>query len=134
MNPRSNSGRKPKPTHLKLVAGNPGHRPVNENEPLFSGDVEKPKYLKGRASKIWDQYAPQLIAVGLIKAADDSAFAALCCLTAEFEKDPAAMVAGKIGQMRALWAEFGMTPSARSRFITTPQKVSREKNASDYFD
>lgn len=26
-------GRKPKPTHLKLLEGNPGHRPINGAEP-----------------------------------------------------------------------------------------------------
>ncbi len=26
-------GRKPKPTALKLVSGNPGHRPLNTREP-----------------------------------------------------------------------------------------------------
>ncbi|MGH7717148.1 MAG: phage terminase small subunit P27 family, partial [Vulcanimicrobiaceae bacterium] len=34
------AGRKPKPTHLKLVAGNPGKRPPNENEPQPEGDLE----------------------------------------------------------------------------------------------
>ena len=26
-------GRKPTPTHIKLVSGNPGKRPINRNEP-----------------------------------------------------------------------------------------------------
>ncbi len=134
MDPNRLKGRKPKPTHLKLVEGRAGHRPINENEPVFTGDVVKPKYLKGRASKVWDQYAPQLIAVGLIKSADDSSFAVLCCLMAEFEKDPVAMPAGRIGQMRAMWTEFGMTPSSRSRFITPPAPRKNEKEANSYFD
>ena len=30
-------GKKPKPTHLKLITGNPGKRPLNEAEPKPEG-------------------------------------------------------------------------------------------------
>ena len=33
-------GRKRTPTHLKIVAGNPGRRPLNENEPRPSGNLD----------------------------------------------------------------------------------------------
>lgn len=128
-------GRKPKPTHLKLVTGNPGGREINENEPVPSGAVIKPRFLTGRASKVWDEYAPGLIRVGLITAADRHAFAALCCLMAEFEAEPRDMVASRIAQMRALWAEFGMTPSARTRLqVPVPLPNTGASIGETYFD
>ena len=36
------AGRKPKPTHLKLIAGNPGKRPLNRKEPRPKGALFAP--------------------------------------------------------------------------------------------
>ena len=39
-------GRKPKPTALKLLEGNPGKRPINEHEPVPpKGTVKCPTWL-----------------------------------------------------------------------------------------
>jgi len=35
-------GRKPKPSHLKAVAGNPGKRPLNKNEPQVVQELSDP--------------------------------------------------------------------------------------------
>lgn len=35
-------GPRPKPTHLKLLAGNPGHRPLNRDEPEPNGGLGEP--------------------------------------------------------------------------------------------
>ncbi len=53
-------GRKPTPTALKLLKGNPGKRPLPENEPNPQGEVKKPVFVKHRATRIWKQYAPEL--------------------------------------------------------------------------
>jgi phage terminase small subunit len=108
-------GRKPTPTHLKLVRGNPGRRPLNPSEPIPVGSAAKPKFLKGRAAALWDQYAPELMRLGVLTVVDSHMFAAWCSLAAEFEKDPRMMTAARIGQMRGLAAAFGMDASARSR-------------------
>ena len=42
-------GRKPKPTHLKVIAGNPGKRPLNEDGPRYDPKLLKPPRF-GRAS------------------------------------------------------------------------------------
>ena len=50
----SKSGRKKKPTLLKLVTGNPGHRKLNESEPEPAvGEVIPPKWLDETALEKW---------------------------------------------------------------------------------
>jgi phage terminase small subunit len=117
---------KPTPTHLKVLRGNPGKRPLPKNEPQPQGDVIRPRFLKGRAAKIWEEYAPELIRLKLLTSVDAHTFAAWCALTAEFEKDPTKMLAAKIGQMRALAAAFGMEASSRARLGTAPKSDERD--------
>lgn len=67
-------GRKPKPTVLKLVAGNPGKRPINQDEPQPKADLnEPPHWLTDRQKDTWldvIQNAPP----GLLKDVDASVF------------------------------------------------------------
>ena len=35
-------GPRPKPTHLRILEGNPGHRPLNKDEPEPNGDLVDP--------------------------------------------------------------------------------------------
>ena len=45
-------GRKPKPTALKLLEGNPGKRPLNEHEPIPpTGKIRCPSWLEEEAKK-----------------------------------------------------------------------------------
>jgi phage terminase small subunit len=127
-------GRKPKPTKLKELLGNPGGRDLNLAEPAPEGKPQKPKFLKGRAAKIWDEYAPQLTAMGVLTSVDSHTFAAWCCLAAEFERAPDRMQAARIAQMRALAAAFGLEASARSRLTTSDGKPNKEDPADKYFD
>ena len=48
--------KKPTPTYLKLIKGNPGKRPlVAADIPSAKlGPVNKPKGMRGRASQLWD--------------------------------------------------------------------------------
>lgn len=108
-------GRKPKPTHLRLVTGNPGKRPINEAELQPDGAVEKPKFLKGKPAKVWDRYAPELVALGVLRSVDVHLFALWCGLAAEVEEGADKMVAARMAQYRALSSEFGIGASARSR-------------------
>jgi phage terminase small subunit len=119
-------GRKPTPTHLKVLRGNPGKRALPKNEPQPQGEVEKPRFLKGRAAKLWDQYAPELIRLRVLTVIDAHNFAAWCSLAAEFEKDPAGMVAAKIGQMRGLASSFGMDAAARARLGGSGEKPAED--------
>lgn len=57
------SGRKPKPLNQKLLAGNPGKRPLNKNEPKFSEitDIDPPEWLTERAAQMWQRIIPELL-------------------------------------------------------------------------
>ena len=49
-------GRKPKPTYLKLITGNPGGRPLNFDEPEPQGDLlDPPPWFSARQRVLWSQ-------------------------------------------------------------------------------
>ncbi|GAB3368347.1 phage terminase small subunit P27 family [Lysobacter rhizosphaerae] len=63
-------GRKPKPTHLKLLNGNPGRRPINRAEPLPKGDLhEAPEWLSDSQRAGW-AYAIASAPAALLKRID----------------------------------------------------------------
>ena len=150
------SGRKPKPTRLKLLQGNPGHRPLNKNEPMPRLAVPScPSHLSAEAKKEWHRIAPELAAVGLITRIDRAALAMYCeawgrWLEAEdalrkygvMVKSPSGFpmqspylaVANKaMEQMRGLLTEFGMSPASRTR-ISVQEPLDSDPEAEALFD
>lgn len=81
-------GRRPTPTHLKLITGNPGHRPVEpETEPRVSiARPDRPLFLNADALREWDRIVPDLEMAGLLTRIDKAALAAYCSAYALFEK------------------------------------------------
>jgi P27 family predicted phage terminase small subunit len=74
-------GRKPTPTYLKLLKGNPGKRALNKNEPqpLKSAEVPKPPdYLDGCGAQEWRRIAPELYRMGLLTLVDIPILALYC--------------------------------------------------------
>lgn len=72
-------GRKATPTSLKVIAGNPGKRPVNKNEFRPVAELpECPLHLKGEAKKEWIRVTTELAAYQMISAVDRGALAMLC--------------------------------------------------------
>lgn len=72
-------GRKPKPTALKKLEGNPGKRPLNELEPLPQVTMLRcPNWLEPEARKEWRRLAPVLIGAGILTGADAVPFAGYC--------------------------------------------------------
>ena len=72
-------GRKPTPTHLKLVNGNPGKRKLNGNEP--SPEISKPmppEHISDEAKIEWGRVVDELYAVGCLSKIDRAALAAYC--------------------------------------------------------
>lgn len=64
-------GRKPKPTALKKLEGNPGKRPLNELEPMPRVSMLRcPNWLEPEAKKEWRRLAPVLIDAGILTGAD----------------------------------------------------------------
>ena len=108
-------GRRPKPTHLRLVEGT--HRPdrhgdvtearrqVDESRSHF-GPMEQPRFLKGRALAAWKQY---IAPVTWLDGSREPAAIAFCELYAEFRQAPARFPASKHTQMRAYMGELGLT-------------------------
>jgi P27 family predicted phage terminase small subunit len=79
------AGRKPKPTALKEISGNPGKRKLNSNEPKFSCDVTCPAWLTHPAKKEWKRVVKELDALGLIQSVDRAALAAYCLSYARWQ-------------------------------------------------
>ena len=72
-------GRKPKPTALKVLEGNPGKRPLNDHEPIPpKGELKCPSWLLPEAKKEWKRLASSLEAMGVLTMADLTAFAGYC--------------------------------------------------------
>ena len=131
-------GRKPKPTELKKLAGNPGRRPLNENEAkIREGKPRCPSHLNDHAKRVWRRVAPLLYEAGLLTLIDQDLLAAFCieagrCIEAEWvlkETHPVIRNSNnnlvinpwiRIGDRARdaytrIGAEFGMSPSERSR-------------------
>ena len=132
-------GRKPKPTLYKELAGNPGHRPLNDREPMPPSELpECPEHLQGEARAEWFRICAALDTMGLLTSADHALLEAYCVtyarwLDAEAKlkefgtivkspntgfpmMSPYLLVAnGAMEQLRKLAVEFGLSPSSRSR-------------------
>jgi P27 family predicted phage terminase small subunit len=133
-------GRKPKPTNLKKLAGNPGKRPLNENEPqpLVPDHTPRvPRYLNEYGKKEWRWLVKVLKDLGLYTVVDRTALAMYCQAYGRWREaeekvsQEGAVLVSEEGnyyqspwlhtanrawdQMKAMLPEFGLTPSARSR-------------------
>ena len=72
-------GRKPKPSYIKVLEGNPGHRPINKNEPHYEAVCPPaPSHLSYAAKQEWKRLAPILASRGLLTDAWLGTFEALC--------------------------------------------------------
>lgn len=129
------AGRKPKPTNLRLIEGNREHRPIHDDVKPVPLAPSRPDWVDGKAAEIWDEYAPKLERLGILTEIDGLAFGALCVEMAEYIKmrgdatdsvqefstgarqvAPEITIAHKcLDKARALFAEFGLTPSSRAR-------------------
>lgn len=130
------AGRKPKPTALKLLQGNPGKRALNDREPQPEVCVpDPPEHLGDAAQEHWHEIAHELAEVGILTTIDRDALALYCEAFARWVdanqhvrefgplvkapsgypmQSPFLAIANKaFDQMRALLTEFGMTPSSR---------------------
>lgn len=73
-------GRKTKPTSLKLLDGNPGKRPLPENEPipLDASKPTPPSHLNEYALEEWNRVCDGLHAMGILFNIDMAILAAYC--------------------------------------------------------
>jgi hypothetical protein len=122
-------GRKPRPTHLKLVTGNPGKRPLPRCEPQTSERPRKPRKIHKRAGELWDEVA----VLPWLTAADSYKLYIWCELQAEFEKSPTLMVSARIAQLRAVGSELGLDPASRARLGAGRNEPPQDDPAAKYF-
>ena len=80
------AGRPPKPTALKLVAGNPGKRALNKQEPdpAYVVDLSPPGWLSPEAQAVWNEMAPAAARSKLLTEVDTQAFAMGCVAIAQY--------------------------------------------------
>ncbi len=145
-------GRKPKPTALKVLAGNPGHRALNASEARPRVLMPKcPAVLQGEARSEWRRISRKLFAAGLLTELDGAALTAYCLawgrlVDAEQKlrefghvikapsgylvPSPYLAIANKAQeQMVRILVEFGMTPASRSRIHVAGEVRNSEKSA-----
>jgi len=140
-------GRKPKPTHLRLVTGNAGRRPLNGAEPKPAGNlVDAPDHLSPDQVEAW-RYAIECAPRGLLKRLDRDMLA-IWVVASDLHRQAVKKVNAlgilvKVGKdedqllprrnpylevvnvqagiMMKVAAELGFTPSSRSRIIAPPE-------------
>ena len=73
-------GRKPTPTALKKLRGNPSKRTLNTSEPKFAPvtHLNPPEWLNEIAKSEWRRVAPQLFAQDLFSEVDHASLSAYC--------------------------------------------------------
>lgn len=79
-------GRPKTPTALKLVAGNPGKRALNKQEPDpdYLQDLTPPAWLGPDAVQVWNEMAPVAAKAKLLTEVDVQAFAMGCVAIAQY--------------------------------------------------
>src|SRR5205823_7916571 len=76
---QSMSGRKPKPSQLKQLAGNPGRRKPNQREPRPQPDLPTcPAHLLPTAKAEWKRLGRELYDLGVLTRLDRAALAGYC--------------------------------------------------------
>jgi len=146
-------GPSPKPTKLKRLAGNPGHRRLNTAGPEFpvpSRMPSPPDFLGEEAQRVWRKLGKWLLDAGLFTVVDRYAFGMLADACGRFQyatrmeretggpvlvsadgnlyQNPWRWTADRAWeQMRKLFGEFGLTPAERSRL-----RVQVEEEEEDF--
>jgi P27 family predicted phage terminase small subunit len=145
------TGRRRKPSNLRYLHGDPGKRAPNTLEPKpEEGRPKPPDWLSRKAKIAWAELADVLEEMHVLTVADRRALELLCDAYSEWREaraivdlegetyetttahgstvrkaEPAVAIAADAWRrVRAMLAEFGLTPAARSKVSTveTPKK------------
>lgn len=153
------AGRRPKPTHLKIVQGTARASRLNDSEPKPKRTLPKaPSDISDGARAVWNRFATFLHNNGVLTELDTFALRQLCESYADYQRAKAVLEAfgshyyesvsreGSImyrshpavadmkdadRRFKNWLAEFGATPSARSR--VTAVDASDDDPADEYF-
>lgn len=154
-------GRRPTPTALKLVKGNPGKRAINKKEPKPAKfDTDCPKHLSAKAQYAWDRLVVILDEMGVLTMADVLALERLCDCYADIlaarelikkdgriyktvdangntliKNNPAVnQLRAADAQFKSYLVEFGLTPAARSKIqVTNDGEENKEDPMQEFF-
>ncbi|MFW8589829.1 phage terminase small subunit P27 family [Glaciecola sp. 2405UD65-10] len=150
-------GRKPKPTKQKLLAGNPGKREINHNEPNFAPlkNIAVPEWMADfeNAKGMWEWLAPRLCSEEIVTEVDLVNLESYCMAyerwrMAEIEvcklgivvegsqggyvKNPALTAVNEAKrQIQSFGALLGLDPSSRTRLIG--KSKTKKDNSFDGF-
>ncbi len=154
------AGRRPKPTVLKLVEGNPGKRAINKREPKPRREVPScPAHLGDSGKVAWGRLSVLLDRMGVLTEADGAALERLCdCYTDILEcrklietdgrtyktttpqgetlikANPAvAQLRAADSQFKSYLVEFGLTPAARSKVHASTDDDQEEDPLAEFF-
>jgi P27 family predicted phage terminase small subunit len=142
-------GRKPKPTALKVLQGNPGKRRLNREEPAYGpGAPEKPEWLDRYASEEWDRLVAILVPARVITTGDLGILVIACTAYAQLRECAAFLKTKKalsydassanggtsykpypeVGQRnmarrqyQSALSELGLSPSSRTKVKSIPE-------------
>jgi P27 family predicted phage terminase small subunit len=146
-------GRPPKPTHLKLLEGNPGRRPINAQEPKppAAEKLTPPIKLADDAKKFWRYFAPKLKEARILSEIDLHSLAAAAEWWGIYRRAMNAIRDGSLTQSSAangttvaaeftvaqaafkscsnVMASFGLSPADRTRIkgLEAPKKNRLEE-------
>lgn len=137
--------KRPTPTAIKRLTGNPGRRPLNDAEPTMPvAEPPMPKGMTTPARREWKRIVPLLMTLGVLTFADSAALESYCESYAEMQQarkliqkeglvistaqgqkpHPAVTIRDKAEKrMKSFLIEFGLTPASRSR-IQLPKQQS----------
>ena len=127
-------GRKPTPSALKALKGNPGHRPLPENEPVASGELgAPPEHWQAPGRALWYELRG-MIPDGVATASDRGAFELLVALFVQLRASPEALSPAMAAQIRCALGVFGLTPSDRARLSVPPPLREDDDPTAEFFD
>lgn len=154
------AGRRPKPTVLKLVTGNPGKRAINKAEPKPKREIPScPAHLYDSGKVAWGRLSVLLDRMGVLTEADAFTLERLCdCYTDILEcrllierdgrtysvtgqdgntlikQNPAVtQLRAADSQFKSYLVEFGLTPAARSKVHAEPDGEEKHDPLAKFF-
>ena len=120
-------GNPAKPTELKLLEGNRGHRPIPDDNPepkSMEAFPDPPEWLDDIAREEWTERGRELFDMGVLTSVDLPAFEFYCYLYSKARQDPNNQ---NLQQLRMYMNEFGITPASRGKLHISKPKKDKSK-------
>jgi P27 family predicted phage terminase small subunit len=143
-------GRRPKPSKIKELAGNPGRRPLPDEPQIPASWPQAPKWLSQEAKREWRRLRHILEPLGYVTQADRAALVGYCnayarahaCqrhveqhgpVLANGRANPAFKLQGEAEtQLRHYMGELGLSPAMRSKIQLPPRQDAEPQGAAKY--